>query len=383
MTDIPNHVEPGDIIKSADFNSVVDVLADLESRVAELESGGVLGGGVVITSIAPEGDLRVGQEITIFGRNFGYSIGAQRVFFNSVRVTIFKTGSSDEKLIIEIPDVPNVSESGTPVTMSVANFTSSASKTVTLKPVQLAQQGNVSLSFLNVTPATVTIGSTPKFTYQLEAPVMLPQLINLDATVSIGSLQAGLKFLDASDHEIQGKQLTLQPGASTQISVQLGAIPGGTVQFSLDVEVNGSGINGSEDNRQFTIGETVEVDEEITTFAAISSSPDGALSGNTVSVASGASVIVKFRAEFTGNDSRTYDVQLGAVQSPAVNWQTERGTGFFATPATYPIAAPGQETPAWKVTPLSNASSTAVIVFTLQRQGSNKKRTAQLTFNKT
>src|SRR5215831_16696944 len=268
MTDIPNHVEPGDIIKSADFNSVVAVLADLESRVAELESGGVLGGGVVITSIAPEGDLRVGQEITIFGRNFGYSIGAQRVFFNSVRVTIFKTGSSDEKLIIEITDVPNVSESGTPVTMSVANFTSSSSKTVTLKPVQLAQQGNVSLSFLNVTPATVTIGSTPKFTYQLEAPVMLPQLINLDA----------------SDHEIQGKQLTLQPGASTQISVQLGAIPGGTVQFSLDVEVNGSGINGSEDNRQFTIGETVEVDEEITTFAAISSSPDGALSGNTVSV---------------------------------------------------------------------------------------------------
>ena len=126
MANIPNHVEPGDIVKSVEFNGIVDVLQDLTVRVLALESGGASGGGVAIFSVAPEGDLRVGQEVTIFGRNFGYSIGAQRVFFNSVRVTIFKTGSSDEKLIIEIPDVPGVSESGTPVTLSATNFTSSA-----------------------------------------------------------------------------------------------------------------------------------------------------------------------------------------------------------------------------------------------------------------
>src|ERR1041384_3962522 len=249
MANVPNHVEPGEIIKSADFNVVLDVLQDLKDRVSLLETGGAVGGGVVITSIAPEGDLRVGQEITIFGRNFGYSIGAQRVFFNSVRATIFKTGSSDEKLIVEIPNVTGVSESGTPETMSVANFTSSASKTVTLKPVQLAQQGNVSLSFLNVTPATIAIGSKPKFKYQLEAPVMLPQQVNIDAKVSVTSLQSSLKILDASDQELSGKQLTLQPGQSTQISVQLDSIPIGTTQFTLDVKANGSGVNGAEDNR--------------------------------------------------------------------------------------------------------------------------------------
>lgn len=382
MANVPNHVEPGEIIKSADFNVVLDVLQDLKDRVSVLETGGAVGGGVVITSIAPEGDLRVGQEITIFGRNFGYSIGAQRVFFNSVRATIFKTGSSDEKLIVEIPNVTGVSESGTPVTMSVANFTSSASKTVTLKPVQLAQQGNVSLSFLNVTPATIAIGSKPKFKYQLEAPVMLPQQVNIDAKVSVTSLQSSLKILDASDQELSGKQLTLQPGQSTQISVQLDSIPNGTTQFTLDVKANGSGINGSEDNRNFVIGASVDVDEEITSFTAISSSPPEALQGSTVSVAGGAPVVVKFRAEFTGNDSRVYDV-LSAVLSPATNWQTERGTGFFATPATYSISAPGQETPAFKITPQVGASATASIEFTLKRQGSTKKRTALLTFNKT
>lgn len=382
MANIPDHVEPGEIIKSADFNIVLDVLQDLTSRVTSLETGGAVGGGVVITSIAPEGDLRVGQEITIFGRNFGYSIGAQRVYFNSVRVTVFKTGSNDEKLIIEIPNVPGVSESGTTVTMSASNFTSSASKTVTLKPVQLAQQGNVSLSFLNVTPSTIAIGSKPKFKYQLEAPVMLPQLVNIQATVTPSSLQSSLKILDASDQELPGKQLTLQPGQSTQISVQLDTIPGGTTQITLDVKANGSGINGSEDNRTLPIGTPIEVDEEITSFTAISSAPPEALQGSTVSVAAGATVNVKCRAEFTGTDSRTYDV-LFAVLSPATNWLVERGTGFFATPATYTISAPGQETPAFKITPQVGASSTAMIEFTLKRQGSNQKRSVQLTFNKT
>src|SRR5215467_2347894 len=101
MANIPDHVEPGDIVKSVDYNLIVDVLHDLLNRVQLLE-GGVGGIGVAITSIVPAGDLRVGQEITIFGRNFGFAIGAQRVFFNSARATIFKTGSSDDKLIIQI-----------------------------------------------------------------------------------------------------------------------------------------------------------------------------------------------------------------------------------------------------------------------------------------
>lgn len=382
MANIPNHVEPGDIVKSVEFNSIIDVLKDLTTRVSLLESGGVIGGGVAITSVAPSGDLRVGQEVTIFGKNFGYSIGAQRVFFNSVRVTIFKTGSNDEKLIIEIPDVPGVSESGTPVTLTASNFTSSDSEQVTLKPVQLGQQGNVSLSFLNVTPATVIVGSKPKFKYQIEAPVMLPQTITIEPTVSITSLQGSIKVLGASDQEIANRQLTLQPGQSTQISIQLETIPIGTTQFNLKVKANGAGIPGSEDNRNFTIGATVEVDDAITSFVPIASAPPEALQGSTVAVAAGNSVFVKFRAEFTGNETRTYDV-LNTILSPATNWKVELGTGFFATPPTYTISAPGQETPSYKITPLAGATATAAIEFTLKRQGSNKKRTSQLTFNLT
>jgi len=381
MVNIPNKVDPGDLVKSVEYNDIIDVLHDLLNRVQLLE-GGVGGIGVAITSIVPSGDLRVGQEITIFGRNFGFSIGAQRVFFNSARVTIFKTGSNDQKLIIQIPDVPGVTEAGTPVTLTAANFSSSDSRNVTLRPVQLNQQGNISLSFLNVTPATVIVGSTPKFKYQLEAPVLLPQPVLIEPTVSIASLQNTLKVLDANDQVLANRQLTLQPGQSTQISIQLDAIPVGTTQFNLKVKASGAGVTGSEDNRSVTIGALVEVDDEITSFAPLASSPPEALQGSTVSVPAGTSVFVKFAAQFIGNDLRTYDV-LSAVLAPATNWGVELGTGFFATPPTYTISAPGQETPAYKITPLAGASTSAVIEFTLKRQGSNKKRTSQLTFNRT
>jgi hypothetical protein len=93
-------------------------------------------------------------------------------------------------------------------------------------------------------------------------------------------------------------------------------------------------------------------------------------------------VTVKFRAEFSGTETRTYDV-LNAILSPAANWKVELGTGFFATPPTYTISAPGQETPSYKITPLAGATASAAIEFTLKRQGSNKKRSSQLTFNLT
>lgn len=40
MPDIPNRVKPGDIITSDFINSMLDVLADLDQRVSQLESGG-------------------------------------------------------------------------------------------------------------------------------------------------------------------------------------------------------------------------------------------------------------------------------------------------------------------------------------------------------
>jgi hypothetical protein len=380
MANIPDHVEPGDIVQSDGYNGVIDALKDLEDRVALLEAGGVVGGGVAITSLAPAGDLRVGQELTIFGRNFGYSIGAQRVYFNSERVKVFKTGSNDQKLIIEIPDVPGVIEDGTPVTLTAANFTSSDSRQVTLKPVQLAQQGNPVLSFISVTPATIAISSTPKFKYQLEAPLLLPQPVTITPTVSIPSLQSSIKVLDASDQEIPSKQLTLQPGQPTQISIQLGVIPGGTTAIDLSVAVTGSGIPGTEDDHHFPLNAAINVDPGVPIFSPNASIPSGALSGNTLSVVSGTTGTIIFRAEFTGVDTRIYDV----IAPTATGWTIARDTSFqHSTPATYTISGPDTKFPAFTAAPGGGAASPTNVEFTLQRQGTTIKKTIQVTLVKT
>ena len=211
MSTVPNRVKPGDLITSAYFNTIVDELADLERRLALLEGSGtgpgpIGGGAVVIDSFAPTTDLRIGQELTIFGRNFGFSSGSQSVFFNSARATVFKTGSSDTKLIIEIPDVPGVTEAGTQVSLTVANFSSTDTRSLTLKPVQLAEQGNIALSFLSVTPSTITAGSPPgpTFRYQISAPILLPVTVTITPTISITSLQASLQVLDGIGNPLAG-----------------------------------------------------------------------------------------------------------------------------------------------------------------------------------
>jgi hypothetical protein len=105
MATVPNRVRPGDLITSSYVNTIIDELSDLERRLKLLETSSpptdpTGEGAVSISSIVPLIDLRCGQELTIFGENFGYSSGSQSVYFNSTRVTVFKTGSSNTKLIL-------------------------------------------------------------------------------------------------------------------------------------------------------------------------------------------------------------------------------------------------------------------------------------------
>ncbi len=384
MATLPNYVQPGDVSMAAYLNSIVDVLKDHESRLEKLEDGDSNSNSVVIDSVVPSGDLRIGQELTIFGRNFGYSIGAQSVYFNSSRVTVFKTGSNDSKLIINIPDVPGVTEAGIPpVTLTVANFSTSDSRSVTLKPMQLPQQGNISLTFQSVTPTTINTGSTPTFTYRLESQTLLSANVTLSATISIASLQNSLQLLNANGDPLANNQITLGPGQVIQISVRTGAIPSGINSFMLSVNANAPDTAGSGDSHSFPIGTPIEQpDPGITTLAFNASAPPNVLSNNVITIQSGMTATIQLRAEFTGTDTRTYDV-LNPVITPSSGWTAIRSASpFFTTPATYQINGPITQFPAYDLSPTAQASSPATVVFTLQRQGSSLKRSVQFSLQR-
>src|SRR5687767_3229371 len=113
-------VQKGDLITALTWNSLIDKLNDMNTRLTALENQDGSGGtDVVITELIPGGLLTIGDDLEIRGRNFAYSRGAQRVYFNSTRAVTFREGSSDARLLIEIPDVPEVTEAGTPVALTV------------------------------------------------------------------------------------------------------------------------------------------------------------------------------------------------------------------------------------------------------------------------
>ena len=392
MATVPNRVRPGDLITSAYFNTIIDELADLERRLALLENSAPPGdptgeGPVSISSFAPTADLRSGQELVIFGQNFGFSTGSHSVFFNSTRVLIVKTGSSNTKLIIEIPDVPGVTENGMQVTLTVANFSSTDTRQLTLKPRQITEQGNITLSFLDVTPSTIVTGGAgpgPAFRYQISAPILIPVAVTITPTISITSLQAGLQVLDGAGAPLPGNQITIQPGQSTQISVRSGVIPGGTTTLRMTVNASGAGLQGSIDARDFPVGTPIEPpDPSVPVLAFNSAAPPESFSGNIITRAAGATATVQLRAEFTGTTQRTYNVQV-AVLGLATGWTAVRSASpFFSTPPSYTVSSPAVQFPAFDVTPAPGATTPATVEFTLQRVGSTQKKTVQFTLNRT
>jgi hypothetical protein len=387
MATVLNHVQPGDIITAVSINSIIDQLKDLDSRLAKLEGGSPNSSRVVIDSLAPAGDLRIGDELTIFGQNFGYSIGAARVYFDTSPVTIFQDGSNDKRLIVVIPNVLGVSEQGTPVTLTVTNQISSDTRQVKMRPKVVNQQGNVALSFLGNTPVTITVGSTPTFTYELDAKsIFLQTTVTFKPTISITSLQNTLKVLDKNGTVLTNNQLPVSPGDTPLISVHADAIPAGTSSFTLTLKATASGMDGSQDTQSFSVGlPTPQPDPDLPILAFNAAAPTTVFDKNTniITIPAGTTATIQFKAEFTGTNTRTYDL-LASVVDPVSKLQATGWTAvisqnplFPPTPDKYPISAPGTEFPAFDVTPQNNAASPSSFQVTLKRQNSNLQKSVQ------
>ena len=112
-------VKPGDLITANYFNQI---LSSFDSRISALEGATITSGAAVITGISPSGPVQVGQPLTVTGRNFGFSIGAQQVFIDTVQVNAFQAGSSDQQLVFIIPNsINNVPAQGRSAILSISN----------------------------------------------------------------------------------------------------------------------------------------------------------------------------------------------------------------------------------------------------------------------
>jgi hypothetical protein len=116
-------VQPGQVISSGAWNSLVIQINDLLQRVTDLEAGGGGGGGTVvaITGFTPANQVPAGQVLAILGANFAFPPTNNLVTVDGVPVGAFQAASTSTRLEFIVPLLPAIPPSGKNVAIVVSN----------------------------------------------------------------------------------------------------------------------------------------------------------------------------------------------------------------------------------------------------------------------
>jgi hypothetical protein len=385
-------VRPGDLITAQLFNDLLVKIEDLEQRIEVLEGDGGIGTGpLALTGRIPEtGPYRIGDTLTLLGRNFEYSLNAARVFLNGVRVSDFASGSSDTRLVFVIPPISGVTEPATEVSLRVTNRTDEVTDLLLLRPALPAMFGTVELGWLSVSPLTFNPNDVVAFQFTItsRASQAADFLIDPVVGVAIGqnTWQDRIRVLDASLNPITNRVIHLDPLQQRTFHVQINGIPAGTAStpFTLTVNASAGGVIGTSGALPFQVGQAVDPPDTTITLHPIQSIPAPALVGDTVTAVPGQpSVRVRFVAEF--ELAGVYDLDL-PLAAGTTGWTVAR---FATTPASFTIQASdipagGKASRSVEITisPAAGASASGRVEVRLRRQGASGQRSFSLNLNK-
>ena len=319
-------VQAGDLIRAELITDILGALGDLDGRITALEGAGggtPTSGAVRVDTFTPSAP-KIGDPMTINGANFDFSSGAARVTFGAAAVTSFTAGSTDEKLMFEVPGVSDVPPSGRQVVMRVSNFDTHVDRTITVFPRTTLTE-DVDVAYVATTPATPLAGQ-PAFVH-----LTLTSRGSFDATLtvtpSVSTGWTGLEVLTAlSPPQIVADRQILLPSLGTKdVYIQI-PIPGGTpsnTTFVLTVDAQGQGASGSL-LKQFTVGQAAPV-EDTHIKLDIQGVEGGGLVGSTISVAAGATAELTMAAEFDLSTNYTVTASLVGAAS---GWSLDPPTTF-------------------------------------------------------
>jgi hypothetical protein len=367
-------VEPGDLITAGDYNRLLAWLQDLEARVSNLEGADE---SVAITGLIPAGPVRVGDTLEVLGRNFGFSAGAHRVYFNSTRATQFDPESGETRLVLEVPRVPGVSEAGTPVTLTVGNQTSVDTAQVTVRPEAVQQTGSIGILYTGAQRegeaiTTIQPGTTVDFTYNLESDTELDTTVQITPTISIPDWQPRLEVVDGSGEVLPSRQIDLAAGASTTFAIRL-PLPTGTedTPFTLTVRVTAADLPDVDDAQSFTVGsEVTPADPALRAWRIRDVNPSAARDGDTLNVSAGQTVHVQLQLEFNapaGGESYTYTFSGDDMSAP---WSVVAPSTFipFDNPTEFVIDAETTQNVSFQVERGTGAAGQATVTCRLTRE---------------
>jgi hypothetical protein len=175
IDDIPL-VNPGDLI-TADFcNELIGTLIALDARVTKLEKGTVVtpGGAPVIEHRNPSGIVRVGDLLTLTGRNFS-PLSRTRVRIGTApAITAFTGDSTDTRLTFGVPDAFASLPVSTTLVVETPLGTSSPPIGITIERALQQNPGRVLVTEDISGLAKIEVGKTYQLQWLVTSETLLP-----------------------------------------------------------------------------------------------------------------------------------------------------------------------------------------------------------------
>jgi hypothetical protein len=375
------HVQPGDLITSDLFNRLLDEFEKLRDRVTVLEGTPSVGDVAVLALVPSSGIVRLGEQLVAVGYGFGLSVGACRAFIDDVEVPQFLPGSTDEQLIMIVPEqvgaAAPVPPLGRPGVLVVRGPKGRAQRALTILPVKPAPPGGVGvrLTFQSATPATIASGAAARFRFTATSLVSVP--LSVAPSVVFSGVANPAAWLDTAAFvqpdgttPLPGGRLDLQAGEQDrEFVLLLRAVPAvpptaATVGYTVNVTSNDvPAVTGTSGIRTFTVGQPQPVPDPNFTLAPSTATPPSALSDSTITRPPNTRVDINLT------------VTLRAAGTYAVAVPEITGTGWTATrnsPATLRIE-PGTPVPVTQTLRYTVFAGAALgegaVTFAVSREG--------------
>lgn len=378
--DIPR-VQPGDLITASFFNAVLGELEALDQRLAKVEAGEGTStpGAVTIATVTPT-QVHVGDDLTIVGDHFGFSLGAHRVRFDGVPTPRTRSGSSDRVLVCQVPVLPGLPAAGRSVTLSVSNATSTATRVVTVLPPDVGQVGDVDTELLEVSPDPLQAGRDNDFTFRLRSDALLAETMVLEPVLRTaqGRLAWPSSVLTEDLRELPGQTVTLPPGGEVVVVVRV-QVPADVrdAAFTLELSATGPVLRSSSTPLDFTVGAEGDPSPDIDRLS-LSASPG--VEGTTITCPAGSRRTVPVEVDLTA--AGEYDITFQPVEG-LVGW-----TPSVISPADRVLIVTPQEVVDGLVdkviklrVSVAAGAGNGQLRLHVQRRGSDRGRSLLLTAN--
>jgi hypothetical protein len=315
------HVNPGDRITAAFMNALVDEINSLQEQVDALGTVDT-GSGPVITALQPAGEVAVGGELDVIGRNFGVPATQNVVTLDGTPVTGFLPGCTATLLRLAVPGIAGLPKDAE---LAVQTTAGTARRSIHVVAAVVLPEGRPTLSNTSGSLGTISAGGQYTFSFRIDATsVSIPERYRVDvaydnalpASVPASAWSAATALIG-----VAGGEVTVAPGTPVTVGVQV-VIPAGADSADMRVTVtsvhNDPGSSAVPLSIPIVVGEAQESDPRIHTpaigaiggAAPFHVAADGALEVRYAASSAGTVAQVPVDLGFDVGGTYHYDVSL-------------------------------------------------------------------------